>query len=67
MESPVCLKCHKADETVSKYLTACMAFTTQRGCMERHLRWATKSVSLLLMNVKAFPCLFKYIHDMRRF
>ena len=67
VESPMCLKCHKVDEMVSHYLTACAAFATQRGHMERHLQRATKSVRTLLMNPKAFPCLFRYIHDMRRF
>ena len=59
--------CHKADETISHYLTAFMVFTTQRGHMERQLRRAAKSVSMLLTNLKAFPCLFKFIHDTRRF
>jgi len=67
VELPACLKCNKVDEMVSHYLTTCTAFAIQRGCMERHLRRATKSVSTLLMNLKAFPCLFKYIHDMGRF
>ena len=66
VESPVCLKCHKVDKTLTHYLTACMAFTTQRGCMERYLRRAAKSVSMLLMNPD-FPSLFKYIHETRRF
>jgi len=35
--------------------------------MERELRRAAKSVSMLLMNLKACPYLFKFIHDMRRF
>ena len=59
--------CQKADEMVSHYLTTCMVFATQRGHLERHLWRATKSVSILLTNLKAFPCLFRYIHNMRRF
>jgi len=59
VESLVCPMCHKADETISHYLTAFMVFTTQRGHMERHLQRASKSVSTLLMNPKAFPCLFR--------
>ena len=59
--------CHKADEMVSHYLTTCVVFATQRGRMERYLQRATKSVSILLTNTKAFPCLFRYIHNMRRF
>jgi len=59
VEFLVCLMCHKADETVSHYLTTCAAFATQRGHMERHLQRASKSVSTLLMNPKAFPCLFR--------
>jgi len=43
------------------------AFATQRGRMERQLWRAAKSVSTLLTNPKAFPCLIRYIHDMRRF
>src|SRR5882724_2446840 len=43
-DSPVCPMCNKADETVSHFLTACAAFTIQRGCMERHLWQATKLV-----------------------
>ena len=65
--SPVCPMCHKVDETVSYYLVTCMAFATQRGRMERDLRRAAKSASMLLMNPKAFPSLFKYIHKTRRF
>ena len=64
--SPVCPMCHKADKTVSHYLIICMAFATQRGCMERDLRRAAKLVSMLLMNPKAFQSLFKYIHETRR-
>ena len=59
--------CNEADETVSHFLTACAAFTIQRGCMERHLWRATKSVGMLLTNPKAFPHLFRYIADTRRF
>ena len=55
--SPVCLMCHKADETVSHYLVTCMAFATQRGHMERDLRRAAKLVSMLLTNPKAFQSL----------
>ena len=66
-DSPVCPKCKMGDETVGHYLMACKAFIAQRGWMERHLRRAAKSVSTLLTNLKAFPSLFQYIHDMRRF
>jgi len=67
MDSLVCQMCHEADKTVSHFLTACVAFSIQRGHMERHLWRATKSVSTLLTNLKAFPYLFRYIIDMRRF
>ena len=67
VESLVCLKCHKADETVSHYLITYMAFATQRGHMERQLSRVAKSVSTFLTNTKAFPCLFKFIHNMRWF
>jgi len=66
-ESPICPKCHKADKMVSHFLTACAAFNAQRGRMERQLRRAARLVSTLLSNPKAFPSLFKYIHDTRRF
>jgi len=67
VESPACPKCNMVDKMVSYYLTTCMAFTIQRGHMKRHLRRATKSVSTLLTNPKALPCLLKYIHDPGRF
>ena len=67
MESPTCTKCRGGDETVEYYLTACKAFAAQQGCMERHLRGAAKSISTLLNNPKAFPNLFRFIQDMRRF
>ena len=66
-DSPVCPKCKKGDKTVGNYLTACKMFTGQRGCMERHMRRAAKSVNILLTNTKAFLSLFQYIHDTRRF
>src|SRR5882724_9842600 len=46
MDSPICPRCHKAEETVGHYLTECVAFATQRGCMERQLWRAAKSVSV---------------------
>ena len=67
MDSPICPMCHKADETVGHYLTECVAFATQRGRMERQLWRAVKSISTLLINPKAFTCVFRYIHDTRRF
>jgi len=67
VKSPVFPKCHKANEMVSHYLILCKAFTTQREHMERELRKVAKSVSTLLMNLKAFLHLFRFIHDMRRF
>jgi len=60
-------KMQKGDKTVGNYLTACKMFTGQRGCMERHMRRAAKSVNILLTNPKAFLSLFQYIHDTRRF
>src|SRR5882724_3047552 len=56
--SLMCLMCHKVDETVGHYLTTCAVFATQRGCMERQLWRAAKSISTLLTNLKAFTCLF---------
>jgi len=38
-----------------------------RNRMIAALRRATRSVSMLLANPKAFPHLFKYMHDMRHF
>src|SRR5882724_6807610 len=35
--SPICTRCHKAEETVEHYLTECKAFATHRGRMERQL------------------------------
>jgi len=66
-DSPICLRCHKVEEMVGHYLTKCVVFATQRGCMERQLQRATKSVSTLLTNPKVFACLFRFIHDTRRF
>ena len=66
-DSPVCLMCNEADETVSHFLTACTTFAIQRRCMERHLQRAMKSVGMLLMNPNAFPHLFRYIVNTRRF
>jgi len=67
MESPTCPKCRRGNETVEHYLTVCKAFVAQRGCMERHLRRAAKSISTLLNNPKVFPNLFRFIQDTRRF
>ena len=64
---PLCPGCHKADEMVHHYLTMCKSYNTQRRQMEGHLWRAAKSIITLLTNPKAFPHLFKYIHDMRCF
>ena len=66
-DSLICQRCHKAEEMVRHYLTECEAFATQRGCMERQLWRAAKSISTLLTNPKAFACLFRFIHDTGRF
>ena len=67
VDSLTCPKCHKVDETVHHYLTMCMAYVAQRGYMESHLRRMAKSASTLLTNLKAFPQLFKFIHNTKCF
>jgi len=49
-ESLTCQNCHKVDELVHHYLTACTTFAPQRGYMESHLRRAAKSMNTLLTN-----------------
>jgi len=67
VDTPTSLKCHKADETVHHYLTACTTFMTQRRHMEGQLQRAAKDVRILLTNPKAFTQLFKYVCDMGQF
>jgi len=67
VESPVCPACRTGDGTVYHYLMVCPAYTIQRRCIVGHMRRAARSVGTLLSNPKAFPHLFKFIHDSRQF
>ena len=55
--------CGTAEETVHHFLLMFPEFTAQRGVMERALQRATKSISTLLSNPKAFPHLFRFVND----
>src|SRR5882724_11326977 len=63
-ESPKFWTCPMIDKTVHHYLFACLRYTSQWRQLEATLWRATRSISDLLVNPKAFPYLFMYILDM---
>ena len=67
MDSPIFPACQSSEETVHHYLMTCLAHNSHRRQLENHLRRAAKSIRVLLTNPKAFPHLFRYIHDMKCF
>ena len=66
-KSAMCLACRLEVELVHHYLLMCPVYAGQRRQMERALRWAARSISMLLSNLKAFLHLFRYINDMCHF
>jgi len=63
VNSARCPMCKDRDETMHHFLIACPAYTVQQNCMIVGLQRAVRSVGTLLANPKAFPHLFKYVHD----
>jgi len=59
---PRCPACLIQDETVHHYLLTCPAYRPQRGQLERTMRRAARSISMLLVNPKVFPHLFQYVN-----
>ena len=62
-DSPKCPACWSNSETVHLYLLRFPAYVTQRRQLEEDLGRAARLISMLLMNPKAFPYLFRYIHN----
>ena len=67
VKSPRCPACISDDESVHNYLLMCPAYAIQRRRTERALRRSTRSINTLLSNPKAFPHIFKFVSDTRRF
>ena len=63
VDSARCPTCKDGDKTVHHFLIACPVYTVQRNRMIAALQRAARSVSMLPVNPKAFPHLFKYMHD----
>jgi len=51
----------------SHSLLMCLAYMVQRKHMESHLWRAARSIRTLLSNLKVFPHLFRFIHNMGQF
>ena len=67
VESPRCPTCTESNEMVHHFLFVCPKYTTQRGQLEARLWRATRSITVLLANPKAFDHLLRYIQEMHRF
>jgi len=66
-ESPTCPTCHSSEETVHHYLMTCLTHSSYRKWLKNCLGRAAKSIRVLLANPKAFPHLFRYIHNTKCF
>lgn len=66
-ESPTCLSCNEAPETVIHYFLRCPAFAKQRRILENAFDTKARSLRTLLSDEDSLGPVFQYINATRRF
>jgi hypothetical protein len=61
-ESQLCSMCPGQDKTIHHYIMACPAYAQERKKLEKQLGQFTCSLKTLLLNPKAIPHLFEFVH-----
>jgi len=64
VDAPTFPTCNAGDKMVHHYLLACPVHACHRRVLELHLKRQARSVKTLLSNLKAFPHLFRFIHNL---
>jgi len=66
-ESALCLACGGQEETVRHFLLVCPAYDIHQHHLQQMIGIAGTRMDVLLNDAKAFPALFRSLHDSERF